>query len=99
MDFSPPGSSVHEIFQARILEWVAIKCPEKEAENESLFTMERKIGPRLLVDCCKIPNRESLSQLSRGNRNTTVTSNCEAAACSPCQLGKRSWLGPAAKGA
>ena len=25
MDCSPPGSSVHEIFQARILEWVAIK--------------------------------------------------------------------------
>ena len=24
MDCSPPGSSVHEIFQARILEWVAI---------------------------------------------------------------------------
>ena len=24
MDFSPPGSSVHGIFQARILEWVAI---------------------------------------------------------------------------
>ena len=24
MDFSPPGSFVHEIFQARILEWVAI---------------------------------------------------------------------------
>ena len=24
MDFSPPGSSVHEISQARILEWVAI---------------------------------------------------------------------------
>ena len=24
MDRSPPGSSVHEIFQARILEWVAI---------------------------------------------------------------------------
>ena len=24
MDHSPPGSSVHEIFQARILEWVAI---------------------------------------------------------------------------
>ena len=22
--YSPPGSSVHEIFQARILEWVAI---------------------------------------------------------------------------
>ena len=24
MDCSPPGFSVHEIFQARILEWVAI---------------------------------------------------------------------------
>ena len=24
MDYSPPGSSVHGIFQARILEWVAI---------------------------------------------------------------------------
>ena len=24
MDYSLPGSSVHEIFQARVLEWVAI---------------------------------------------------------------------------
>ena len=24
MDYSPPGSSVYEIFQARILEWIAI---------------------------------------------------------------------------
>ena len=24
MDCSPPGSSVHEVFQARVLEWVAI---------------------------------------------------------------------------
>ena len=27
MDCSPPGSSVHEISQARILEWVAIPSP------------------------------------------------------------------------
>ena len=26
LDCSLPGSSVHEIFQARILEWVAIPC-------------------------------------------------------------------------
>ena len=26
MDCSPPGSSVHDILQARILEWVAIPC-------------------------------------------------------------------------
>ena len=29
MDCSPPGSSVHGIFQARILEWVAISQPTK----------------------------------------------------------------------
>ena len=27
MDYSPPGSSVHGIFQARILEWVVISFP------------------------------------------------------------------------
>ena len=27
MDCSPPGSSVHEIFQARALEWGAIALP------------------------------------------------------------------------
>ena len=27
MDNSPPGSSAHGIFQARILEWVAIPSP------------------------------------------------------------------------
>jgi len=27
MNYSPPGSSIHGIFQARILEWVAIPLP------------------------------------------------------------------------
>ena len=27
MDYSPPGSSVHRILQARILEWVAFPPP------------------------------------------------------------------------
>jgi len=29
MDCSPPGSSVHGIFQARVLEWVAIAFSER----------------------------------------------------------------------
>ena len=29
MDYSPPGSSVHGIFQARILEWVAMPFSKK----------------------------------------------------------------------
>ena len=30
MDCSPPGSSLHGIFQARVLEWVAIAFSERE---------------------------------------------------------------------
>ena len=30
MDCSPPGSSVHGIFQASILEWVAISSKKEE---------------------------------------------------------------------
>ena len=32
MDCSPPGSSVHEIFQARILEWVAISFSRESSQ-------------------------------------------------------------------
>ena len=31
LDYSPPGSSVHGIFQARSLEWVAISCSRRSA--------------------------------------------------------------------
>ena len=34
MDCSPPSSSVHEILQARILEWVAISFSLKESQKE-----------------------------------------------------------------
>ena len=32
MDWSPPGSSVHGIFQARVLEWCAIAFSEIKLE-------------------------------------------------------------------
>ena len=32
MDCSPPGSSVHGIFQAKVLEWVAIAFSEQETK-------------------------------------------------------------------
>ena len=32
MDYSPPGSSFHGIFQARVLEWGAIAFSDKGAE-------------------------------------------------------------------
>ena len=33
MDCSPPGPSIHGIFQARVLEWVAIAFSKKQAEE------------------------------------------------------------------
>ena len=36
MDCSPPGSSVHEIFQARILEWVAISFSRGSSQPRDL---------------------------------------------------------------
>ena len=32
MVFSPPGSSIHGILQARILEWVAIPCSRRSSQ-------------------------------------------------------------------
>ena len=51
MDLSPPGSSVHKILQAKILEWVAISfskgssCPR----NQSLVSYISCVGRRVLT--------------------------------------------------
>ena len=37
MDCSLPGSSAHGIFQARVLEWVAIQGLKKIKRNNALF--------------------------------------------------------------
>ena len=36
MDCSPPGSSIHGILQARVLEWGAIAISEEETFERSL---------------------------------------------------------------
>ena len=44
MDCSPPGSSVHRIFQARVLEWGAIAFSVKplyEGTNITYFTSKK----------------------------------------------------------
>ena len=38
MDCSPPGSSVHGIFQARILEWVAIYYSRRSSNSRRVWT-------------------------------------------------------------
>jgi len=37
MDCSPPGSSVHGILQARILEWVANHCTAREFPQKNFL--------------------------------------------------------------
>ena len=37
MDCSPPGSSVHETFQARVLEWGAIASTQVQNHNLTLY--------------------------------------------------------------
>ena len=55
MDYSPPGSSVHEIVQARILKWVAISYSRGSSQARSaltglFFITEPRRKPFLLLD-------------------------------------------------
>ena len=56
MDCSPPGSSVHGIFQARVLEWVAIAFSERcttTFKNEwSVFFFKLQSGLRKKILQC-----------------------------------------------
>ena len=53
MDCSPPGSSVHGIFQARVLEWVAIAFSVTIAYT-AVITTHRKISS--LLSCQLAPS-------------------------------------------
>ena len=44
MDCRPPGSSIHGIFQSRILEWVAFPTPEDLPNPEKESTFSRLAG-------------------------------------------------------
>ena len=47
MDCSPPGSSVHGIFQARVMEWGAIAFSEPNAHATFIL-------PNYLTDSCSV---------------------------------------------
>ena len=48
MDYSPPGSSVHRILQARILEWVAMH-PSRDLSDPGIEPMS-PVSPALQAD-------------------------------------------------
>ena len=49
MDCSPPGSSVHEILQARILEWVAIPLSRKSSQSRDPIQVSCLAGRFFLI--------------------------------------------------
>ena len=51
MDYSPPGYSVHGIFQARILEWVAISFSFFLIRNQICISCISCLDRRVLYHC------------------------------------------------
>ena len=77
MDYSPSGSSIHGIFQARILEWVAISS-SKECSNYhtvSLISHASKLLLKILQARlqqymnCELPDVQAGFRKGRGTRN------------------------------
>ena len=71
VDCSLPGSSVHEIFQTRILEWVAISSSRESSQtrDRNLISHVSWIGRRILHHCT---NREAKIS-PNSHRNTFLS--------------------------
>ena len=48
MDCSLPGSSIHGIFQARVLEWVAIALSHRQSTDINHSNIIFDLSPRIL---------------------------------------------------
>ena len=64
MDYSPPGSSVHGILPARILEWVGMPNPGNEVGSPALQADSLPSEP---------PGKPKLAILSQGGKNSGRT--------------------------
>ena len=70
MDCSPPGSSIHGIFQARVLEWGAIAFSGLKI---SIYQMSFSVKPPL----CEVYRGLTLTwETLRSERTKTVKPNC-----------------------
>ena len=49
MDCCPPGSSIHGIFQARVLEWVAISFSRRSSQPRDWTQVSRIVGRHFTV--------------------------------------------------
>ena len=101
MDFSPPGSSVHGILQARILEWVAISSsrvlPHPGSNLALLHFLHWQVGSLPIAPPGKLPkhvicpeNKEGFAifiiQCAPHRRHRDVLSLCQAKDIEPFQV-------------
>ena len=68
MDYSLPGSSVHGIFQARVLEWVVIAF-YSHASKVMLKILQARLQQYMN---CELPNVQAGFRKGRGNRDQIV---------------------------
>jgi len=61
MDYNPPGSSVHRIFQAGILEWVTFPSPG-DLPDPGIEPVT-PVSPALHVDYLLLSHRGSLDRI------------------------------------
>ena len=50
MDWNLPGSSIHGIFQARVLEWVAISFSRGSSQHRDRTQVSRIVGRRFMSE-------------------------------------------------
>ena len=61
MDCSPPDSSVHGLFQARILEWVAVSFSrESSPPRDGDISCVASIGRQILYHFCHLDSSKAL---------------------------------------
>ena len=70
MDYSPPGSSVHGILQAKILEWVVMPS-SRESPNPGIEPAS-SAAPALQADSLPLSHGRSPSYVQLGDRQTLV---------------------------
>ena len=66
MSCSLPGSSAHGIFQARVLEWVAIAFSKKSHIHTHIYTQRQQIS----LCCCQKLRKAVLTQYAQGVKIT-----------------------------
>ena len=76
MDYSPPGSSVYGILQARILEWVAIPFSRQSSQHRDSTRVSRNAGKFFMVWATREAHGKGLTDLCHKGTWTPKVSCC-----------------------